>query len=188
MRSERLRVLLVAESLSPRGGWGTYSSGAVRGLSGLGVRCRVLVNRRAEPIAPSGAEAIPCLSSALGALDRPRSIAWNAGQILRYARSADVIHFTVEPYATSSLPLGLPPTFLSVHGTYAVSPLRGDWHTRTLYAGALRRAHSVICSSHFTRGALLRELQLDNLLVIPLGHDITPESDGSTIEDPPPDG
>jgi glycosyltransferase involved in cell wall biosynthesis len=166
-----MRALLVTDSLSPRGGWGRYGLGVTRGLSALGVECRVLMEYRAEPVALPGVRAVPCLSSPMGALDRPRSIAWNAGQLLRHARGADVVHFLVEPYATASLPLGLPPTFLSVHGTYAVSPLHGDRHTRALYRAALRRARAVFCSSRFTREALARRLPLDTLETVPLGLD-----------------
>jgi glycosyltransferase involved in cell wall biosynthesis len=172
-----VRVLLVTESLSPRGGWGAYSLGVARGLLAAGARCRVLMDYRAEPAALPGLRTASCLSSPMGALDRPRSIAWNAGQLLRHARGADAVHFLVEPYATASVPLGLPPTYLSVHGTYAVSPLQADRHTRLLYRGALRRARTVFCSSRFTRDALLRHLPLDNLEVIPLGHDLPVDAD-----------
>lgn len=174
-----MRVLLVTESLSPRGGWGTYSLGVAHGLLAAGARCRVLMNYRAEPVTMPGLQATSCLSSPMGALDRPRSIAWNAGQLLRHARGADAVHFLVEPYATASVPLGLPPTYLSVHGTYAVSPLHGDRHTRLLYRGALRRARTVFCSSRFTRDALMRQLPLDNLQVVPLGHDLPVDADQS---------
>lgn len=168
-----MNPLLVAESITAADGWSRYSLGVARGLARLGLEPRMLVDRRQSGGAPIGVSVIPCLSSALGALDRPRAILWNMLQLAFHARRADIVHFTVEPYATASLPVGLPPSFLSVHGTYAVLPLAGGRLTRTLYAGALRRARNVICSSTFTSRVLDQKLKLNNLKVIPLGHDLS---------------
>jgi phosphatidylinositol alpha-1,6-mannosyltransferase len=104
--------------------------------------------------------------------------------LLRHARGASVVHFLVEPYATASLPLGLPPTFLSVHGTYAIAPLQGDRHTRALYRAALRRARTVFCSSRYTREALARQLPLVNLETVPLGLDL-PSGISAPVDEPP---
>jgi phosphatidyl-myo-inositol dimannoside synthase len=170
-----MRALLLAESLVPESGWGTYALGVVRGLAALGVHCRVLTDYRAEPVAPTGVWAIPRLSTPLGALDRPRSIAWNAAQVVYHARGADLVHSLVEPYAMACWLPGLPPSILSVHGTYTVSPLHGERHTRLLYRRALRRAQRVLCSSRFTARTLRAELPLDTVEVIPLGHDLALE-------------
>ena len=84
----------------------------------------------------------------------------------------DLVHFMVEPYATASLPIGSPPSVITVHGTYAVSPFREGPFTRALYSAALDRARTVVCVSRFTQCALLNRLQLDNLRVIHNGHAI----------------
>jgi phosphatidyl-myo-inositol dimannoside synthase len=183
-----VRVLLLTESLVPSSGWGTYSLGVARGLAALGVRCRVLMDYRAEPSAPPGVEAIARLSSPLGALDRPRSIAWNVAQVAYHARGTDLVHCLVEPYAMACWLPGLPPTVLSVHGTYAISPLHAEWHTRALYRRALRRASRMLCSSRFTAQALRAELPLDNIGIIPLGHDLALDEIPETQPAAPPDG
>jgi phosphatidylinositol alpha-1,6-mannosyltransferase len=85
----------------------------------------------------------------------------------------------VEPYATASLPPGLPPSFITVHGTYAVSPFGEGPLTRSLYAAALRRARAVICASRFTQGELLGKLRLANTTVIHHGHDLLDQDDGT---------
>lgn len=177
-----MKLLVAADSLSSRSGWGSYSRGLLRGLASNGVQSTALIDRRAEADVPPGVTAVPCLSSPMGALDQPRAMVWNAAQLLRHARGADLLHFPVEPYATASLPIGLPPTCISVHGTYAVSPFETGPLTRLLYTAALRRARAVICVSRFTRDALLGKLQLDNVTVIPNGHDMLPEN-GQTARD-----
>ena len=171
-----MKLLVTAESLAPRSGWGSYSLGLLRALVSLGVEPKALLDRRADPVAPAGVEAIPCLSSPLGALDRAAAITWNAAQVLRHARGSTLLHFMVEPHATASLPRGLPPSVVTVHGTYAVSPFRANPLTRTLYAAALRRARAVICVSRFTRDALLGQLKLDKVPVIHNGHDLLPDN------------
>jgi glycosyltransferase involved in cell wall biosynthesis len=174
-----MKLLVAAESLAPRSGWGSYSLGLLRALVSLGVEPKALLDRRADPVAPPGVEAIPCLSSPLGALDRAAAITWNAAQLLRHARGSTLLHFMVEPHATASLPVGLPPSVVTVHGTYAVSPFQANPLARTLYGAALRRARAVICVSRFTRDALLGRVSLDNVLVIHNGHDLLPENDGA---------
>jgi glycosyltransferase involved in cell wall biosynthesis len=177
-----VRLLVVAESLEPKGGWGSYTVGLLGGLVPLGVRATVLVGRHAITEAPAGVDVIPCLSSPLGGLVRAQAMAWNAYQLLRHARSAELLHFMVETYATASLPFGLPPTCVTVHGTYAVSPFQENLLTRKLYAAALRRAGAVICVSRYTRDRLLERLALRNLTVIHNGHDLAPSDDGAERE------
>lgn len=177
-----MKLVAVAESLEPKGGWGSYSLGLLRGLRGLGVEPRVLVERHAAGESDGEFEVIPCLSSPLGGLVRARAMGWNAAQLPRYARGADLLHFMVETYATASLPVGLPPSCITVHGTYAVSPFQERWLTRRLYAAALRRARAVVCVSRFTRDRLLERLELTNLAVIHNGHDLRPNDGAAECE------
>jgi phosphatidylinositol alpha-1,6-mannosyltransferase len=111
-----------------------------------------------------------------------QSIGWNALQFLRHARGFDVLHFMVEPYATASMPVGLPPSFVTVHGTYAVAPFRQRWHTRALYGAALHRARGVVCVSRFTQAMLLEKVDLRNTSVIHNGHDFL-TGEGTTRPD-----
>lgn len=177
-----MKLLAVAQSLSPRDGWGSYSGGVLRGLTALGVQSTVLLDRRSQAETLPGARVEPCLSSPSHGLVRPWAIASNAAQLLRHARGADLLHFMVEPYATASLPLGLPPTVITLQGTYAISPFKDRVLTRLLYAAALRRARTVICVSRFTRDALLSRIQLDNVTVIHNGHDVLPPNCKTTGE------
>ena len=179
-----MKLLAVAESLEPRDGWGSYAAGLLGGLVELGVEARVLLERRQTKAALRAVDVAPCLSSPLGGLVRPQAMAWNAWQIAKHARGQEILHYMVEPYATASLPLGQPPSCITVHGTYAVSPFREHVLTRTLYAAALRRARAVVCVSSFTRDALLGKLALPNLEVIHNGHNLLPSPDEATGSDP----
>src|SRR5215207_3826602 len=145
----------------------------MRGLTELGVRSCTLVRRDATPEVPPGCDVISCLSAPGKGLVYPHATAWNAAQLLRHARGADVLQIVVEPYvaATALLPVGLPPTFVSVYGTYAISPFRERWPAPLLFARGLRQASSVVCASRFTRNLLLERLKLDNTVILNLGHD-----------------
>jgi glycosyltransferase involved in cell wall biosynthesis len=154
----------------------------LRGLASLGVQTTVLLDRKAQSETLPGIQSVHCLSSPLRGLIRPWWTAWNAAHLLRHARGADLLHFMVEPYAAASLPFGLPPTVITLQGTYAVSPLHGRVPGRPLYAAALRRARSVICVSNFTRRALLSRIKLDNVTVINNGHDVLSPNGQTTIE------
>jgi glycosyltransferase involved in cell wall biosynthesis len=174
-----VRLAVVAETFGKRDGWASYSGGLLGGLTDLGVAGTVLTSRKTESEAPAGWATVPCLSSPLGALSRPEAIGWNAAQLALHARGTDLLHFMVEPYATASPPFGLPPTCITVHGTYASLPFGESWFTRRLFGAALRRAHRVFCVSQFTRQVLLGRIQLDNTEVIHNGHDLLP----STVTD-----
>ncbi len=162
-----LRVCVVTWELQPDSGWGRYSLGLIRGLRERGVEIVVLVHRRTSSAhVPDGVRVVPCLSSPLGALDRPVSCVWNFAQLARYARGSDLVHFCVEPYALTAA-LWLPwPYVVTVHGTYGVVPLRGNPLLRSAFARSLRGARAVVCVSRFTRDRMAEAASLDNLAVI----------------------
>lgn len=180
-----MEVLLVAETLTQQDGWGSVAAGLMRGLAELGVRSRAVVRRDAKPEVPLGCDVIPCLSAPGRGLVHPYATAWNAAQLLRHARGADVLQIVVEPYvaATALLPIGLPPTFVSVYGTYAISPFRERWPTPLLFARGLRQASSVVCASRFTRDILLERITLDNTVILNLGHDFPLDGQEQAVGD-----
>lgn len=177
-----MKLLVVTESLAPRGGWGSYSLGLVRALETLGVQARVLVERRSEDANLPNVEQIPCLASPMISLVHPTAIVWNAAQLVRHARGSDLLHFMVEPYATASLPFGLPPSCITLHGTYAVSPFRASRLASLLWSRALRRASRVICVSRYTRDALLEKMRIEHVEIINNGHELAP-ADGAAEDE-----
>lgn len=179
------RVCVVTWQLQPDSGWGRYSLGLVRGLREHGLAVRVLAERR-SPVVPGleGVRVIPCLTTPLAPLDRPAAMAWNLAQVARLARGADLVHFLVEPYALAAALLFPWPYLVTVHGTYGVTPLRGNPVTRVLFARSLRRARSVVCVSRFTRSRMAGALALANLKVVNNGLEIPmgrPEGRGPVV-------
>jgi glycosyltransferase involved in cell wall biosynthesis len=170
-----VRLLVAAESLNPTGGWGSYTLGLLSGLVGLGLQPKVLVRHGAQEDGPTGVEVIGCLSSPLTGLVRPSATAGNVVQLLRHGRRYDLLHFMVEPYVTASLPFGMPPNCVTLHGTYAVSAFSQRPPAPSIFRAALRRARAVICVSRFTQEAVLRKVKLDNSVVIHNGHAVRPD-------------
>ena len=166
-----LRMLIVTWELDGvSGGWGRYAQGLVRGLLERGVQLTILTMRHtvAPPMA-RGARVIPCLSSPLGSLDRLPHFAWNMAHVWRHAPGHDLVHFFVEPYALAASAAFPWPYFITVHGTYGVSPLKMNPVTRTLFTRTMRRAASVVCVSEYTRRRVYDALHLDNLAVVTNG-------------------
>jgi glycosyltransferase involved in cell wall biosynthesis len=168
--SKPKRILIVTWELQPDSGWGRYSLGLVRGLLERGHQLTILTTRNTK--SPQlGAPVIPCLSTPLGALDRPASFAWNIAQVLRHAPGHDLVHFFVEPFAMAATTIFPWPYLITVHGTYGVSPSRMNAVTRTLFGRTLTRAASVVCVSNYTRRRMREVWPLDNLDVVTNGFD-----------------
>jgi glycosyltransferase involved in cell wall biosynthesis len=164
------RILIVTWELQPDSGWGRYSLGLVRGLLERGHQLTILTTRNTKA-PPLDARVIPCLSTPLGALDRPLPFAWNMAQVLKHAPGHDLVHFFVEPFALAASAVFPWPYLITVHGTYGVSPFRMNAVTRTLFARTLKRAASVVCVSGYTRRRMGEVLPLDNLDVVTNGFD-----------------
>lgn len=175
-----LRVCVATWELQPDSGWGRYSLGLCRGLREHGVDVVVLTDRRTNVAEQArGLAVVACLSSPLGPLDRPIASVWNALQLARHARGADLVHFFVEPYALAAVG-GLPwPYVVTIHGTYGVSPLRGNAVLRAAFGRCLRRAAAVVCVSRFTRSRMAEALPLGNLVVVNNGLELPRPSEGS---------
>ena len=163
-----MRILVVTWELQPESGWGRYSLGLVRGLLERGHQLTILTTRNTR--APKlDTRVIPCLSTPLGALDRPLPFAWNMAQVLRHAPGHDLVHFFVEPFGLAASAIFPWPYLITVHGTYGVSPFRMNAVTRTLFARTLKRAASVVCVSNYTRRRMREVLPLGNLDVVTNG-------------------
>ena len=97
----RVRVLLVADSLTPTYGWGRYAIGLVRALRAQGVDFRLLSPRR-HATAPDLAD-LPQhgeVTSFVSETRRlPRLVAANALPIRRALADCDLVHCITEPYA-----------------------------------------------------------------------------------------
>ena len=169
-----MRVLLVADSLTPTYGWGRYAIGLVRALRAQGVDFRLLSPRR-HATTPDLA-ALPqhgAVTSFVSETRRlPRLVAANALPIRRALADCDLVHCITEPYAVpAALVAGRKPLVVTLHGTYAVRPFT-RWQERPWYELAYRRAARLLPVSHFTRSQLPPRFQGVKTQVVPEGVDL----------------
>jgi phosphatidyl-myo-inositol dimannoside synthase len=169
-----VRVLLVADSLTPTYGWGRYAIGLVRALQAQGVDFRLLSPRRhgtaADLVAlPQHGEVTSFVSETRRI---PRLVAANALPIRRALADCDLVHCITEPYAVpAALVAGRKPLVVTLHGTYAVRPFT-RWQERPWYELAYRRAARLLPVSHFTRSQLPPRFQGGKTRVVPEGVDL----------------
>jgi glycosyltransferase involved in cell wall biosynthesis len=169
-----MRVLLIADSLTPAYGWGRYATGLLRALRRRGLAFTLLTPRR------------HCTAPDLGALPDhgevtsfvsetrrlPRLVAANALAIRRALAGCDLVHCLTEPYAVpAALVAGRKPLVVTLHGTYAVRPFT-RWTERPWYEVAYRRAARLLPVSHFTRALLPARFRTAKTQVVPEGVDL----------------
>ncbi len=164
-----MRVLLIADTLSPSYGWGRYAIGLVRALRRQGLDLRLL-----SPKALCEADdlrALPEHGTVTSFVSQTRRltrlIAANAPAIRRALRDCDLVHCITEPYAIpAALVAGRKPLLVSLHGTYAVRPFT-RWRERLWYELAYRRAARLLPVSRFTRSLLPARFQQEKTQVVP---------------------
>ena len=157
-----MRVLFITPALTPVSGWGRYTLDLIGALvagtpAGVGSVEALLVtttdspgdsprHRQGKGSRESAYPLLPSLTDGRRWVT-PRALR-AALAVRRLARSCDVVHCTVEPFAPAALLAGRP-FVLTAHGTYLPRQVRRrgvGW----LFARAARRAAAVICVSAYT--------------------------------------
>ncbi|NOS67643.1 MAG: glycosyltransferase family 4 protein [Candidatus Peribacteraceae bacterium] len=156
-----MRILALAQCLTPNDGWGTCSGNTVRGLIGRGHEVLTLV-QTVDPSLPFPQR--PVLPAPLTLLRNPLQI-WKTVRTLDAAikeYKPDIVHFMNEPYAFAlsimSLWRRLPCTAITACGTYSVLPL-ADRSTRWLMRRAYARLDHVFAISRYTEFRVGKELE-----------------------------
>lgn len=144
-----MNILLVANSLDGKDGWSRYSVNLRDALIARGHTVKVL-----SPPSP------------LSFLSRPWRSFFLARKIGHFVQEhpMDVLHFTVEPYATAVLFLPhdiTEKTVLTIHGNYGIRPFR-LWRSKFMTKMAYRRIPKFITVSKYTKDAVIRELRRIN--------------------------
>jgi len=144
-----MNILLIANGLSGKDGWSRYSVNLRDALVARSHRVEVLT-----PPAP------------LSFLSRPWRSFFLAQKIRRFVQEnpTDVLHFTVEPYATAILFLPkeiVKKTILTIHGNYGIRPFR-LWRSNLMTKMAYRRIPKFITVSRYTKDAVIKELRRIN--------------------------
>jgi glycosyltransferase involved in cell wall biosynthesis len=169
-----VRVLLVADSLTPTYGWGRYAIGLVRALRRQGVSFTLLSPRRhctVDDLAalPDHGEVTSFVSETRRL---PRLVAANALGIRRALAGCDLVHCITEPYAVpAALVAGRKPLLVTLHGTYAVRPFT-RWQERPWYEVAYRRATRLLPVSRFTYSLLPARFRGQRTQIVPEGVDL----------------
>lgn len=151
-----MKVILAAEHTGKTDGWGTYTTILCDALRRQGHTVIVCCTRRME------AGERPVLARPVLYLSRPFTIFFSARRIARIFREeqADLLHITVEPFATM-IPF-LPKTVrertvVTFHGSYGVR-LLNRFLSRWLMKRAFASLSACITVSRFTKHRLVEEI------------------------------
>lgn len=140
-----MKVLYLAKDLNPRQGWGRYSVELIEGLRELGVEALTCT-----PAGPSQGE-LPLLGPTRWKLQDIFQARADAQKLASLRLGVGAIHALDETTAQTGSKLaailGLP-FVLTLHGTYAVAPLRGL--KGLLLRRAFRSADLVLANSDYT--------------------------------------
>ncbi len=166
-----MKICFLTNELSAKDGWSRYSVSLIEQLQGKGIDCQVLVSERAEQsILPDIEEykILPAFGSRIGKIF---SLIRNFSKIKSLIEDSDLIHVLVEPYVLIPFLLRVnKPLFVTLHGTYAITPFK-KWYLKSLYTKAYQRTDKIFCISKFTQQAFLKNIQVDNTVVINNGID-----------------
>jgi glycosyltransferase involved in cell wall biosynthesis len=194
-----MRVLLIADSLTPTYGWGRYAIGLIRALRRQGVDFTLLTPKRRCTAADLAA--LPDHGEVTSFVSETRRLSRlvvaNALPIRRALAGCDLVHCITEPYAVpAALVAGRKPLVVTLHGTYAVRPFT-RWAERPWYEVAYRRASRLLPVSSFTRALLPTRFKTAKTQVVPEGVDLEhfrlpsappgrlPPSPGAASAEPP---
>ncbi len=169
-----MRVLLIADGLTPTYGWGRYAIGLIGALRRQGLAFTLLSPRHLCTV--PDLSALPDHGDVTSFVTQtrrmPRLVAANALAIRRSLAGCDLVHCITEPYAVpAALVAGGKPLFVTLHGTYAVRPFT-RWAERPWYEVAYRRAARLLPVSHFTRSLLPPRFQGPRTQVVAEGVDL----------------
>jgi phosphatidyl-myo-inositol dimannoside synthase len=168
-----MRILLIADSLTPTYGWGRYSLGVVQALRRQGLDF-TLLSPKAYCTVTEIAD-IPDhqrVTSFVGETRRlSKLVVANALPIWRALQRCDAVHCLTEPYAIpAALVKGKKPLFVTLHGTYAVRPFTRP-SERLWYEFAYRQAARLLPVSHFTESLLPTRFRGPRTQMVPEGVD-----------------
>ena len=155
-----MKILLLAESLDPRSGWGAYAHALAGTLRAAGEEVTVLTAH--------GSSDGPHLPDQHASWFRWRLAEFRLHRWLSQ-RQYDVVHVTAEVYAQLFRAWGSTPFVVTVHGTYADPDAYPAYATRT--RAAFHAAQTLVAVSAWTRSRVPREFQ-EKVQVIPNGVDM----------------
>ncbi|OGC47084.1 MAG: hypothetical protein A3A94_03505 [Candidatus Portnoybacteria bacterium RIFCSPLOWO2_01_FULL_43_11] len=168
-----MRICFLTNELSSKHGWGNYSTGLLNQLMRKReINCRVLVSEKTEENALPQIDVYKVLPPLFGSRAiKILSLIRNYGKIRKLIKESDIVHSLIEPYGPIVYLINRrKPLIITLHGTYAVFPFKKRL-LRKVYSRVYRRARKIICVSKFTQNQFLKQIQVNNTLVINNGID-----------------
>lgn len=168
------RVLILAESLTGRSGWGRYAKDLTDELVRSGASVTVVCQKITPDSSLEQLDILPMPLQSKRILAFGFLYARTIKSRLR-GRQFDAVHCLVEPYAPVADRLARTfhaPLFITCHGTYAVRPLRGVFGIAQ--TAAYRHAKAIVCVSRYTQSRLLEKVRDVRTVVIPNGLALPP--------------
>ncbi len=143
-----MKILLVASTLIPKNGWGTFALGMAQGLKKAGHNVHVLTNEKNPDVdVPQSGGLPPPLTLMDSSAARFRAWAVINAKLLTFR--PDITHVLLEPYALAMSTVRKP-WVMNLHGTYGVLPLKFS-RTRTPLLHAYKRAAGLLAASTYTQ-------------------------------------
>jgi glycosyltransferase involved in cell wall biosynthesis len=156
-----MKILVIAQDLTPGDGWGTIARNTVTGLMKRGNDVCVLLHDTTDAQLCPEMTGLPSATAPLGS---PVSWIRTAFAIRRAVKKfqPDVIHFAVEPYALA-MPIAkwmvaLPPWAIVMLGTYTVQPLYLR-HTKWLMKRVYKECDSFPVCSEYTKSQYIKAIE-----------------------------
>jgi glycosyltransferase involved in cell wall biosynthesis len=163
---KRLRIGYLTTDLSSSGGWGRYSRSLAEAVS-----AHADVVALTSPLYSNDTT----LAEVHVALPKPsfgvRAQIQTGLAVWRHLRSCDVIHCLVEAYAPAATFMGILygiPVTMTLHGTYAVPPVRPSWK-RFIMRAMYRRMPVTTTGSTYTEQKAREQAPLGECRFIPNG-------------------
>ncbi len=155
---KRLTILLVAPTLKPESGWGTYARGMAKTLTAQGHTCICVLQSKDPSIDCVQEEGLPSPLALLPSRIARLKTAWLLRKFIKKYKP-DIVHFLVEPYTLAVPALNrfsaLPPWVMNLHGTYVVQPFVVNATLRRIFTNVYDQCHGFFVCSEFTKAQAL---------------------------------
>ncbi len=165
-----MKICAITASLSRENGWGRYSSEIIGELAKYN-DVKIITSRSSDITEYKGCEVISILPDPLSI--RLSDYISTISKLKHEIAGCEIAHCFTEPYspltAISSILSGRPYVLHAV-GTYAAKFIKSGVYGK-IFRYAYAKAGKIICISNFTCQSVLKEMRLENTIVIPLGVD-----------------
>ncbi len=142
-----MKILLIASTLIPKNGWGTFALGMAQGLKDAGHDVHVLTNEVNTAVDVPQSTGLPPPLTLLDS-STARLKAWTVINAKLLTFRPDITHVLLEPYGLAMSTI-TKPWVMNLHGTYGVLPLSMP-HAKATLLKAYKNAKGLLAASDYT--------------------------------------